>query len=351
MNILIITDATTPQVNGVVTTLQNVTYELKNMGHVVHWLDHRLYRVFSLPTYREIDVAWTIWNTGKFIREYINNKRVEAIHIATPEGPIGLSAKIYLDKHNIPYTTSYHTKFPEYVNKRFPFIPTNLVYKFARWVHAGASSTLVTTPSMEKELISRRFDNLVVWTRGVDTELFRPLPERSDILDPELNLLYVGRVSVEKNLEVLMKMADDWTNVTIVGDGPDRKRLEEKYPNVSFVGYKHGEELAKYYAEADVFVFPSKTDTFGLVMLEAAACGTPVAAYPVPGPIDIIEYGVNGCLDDDLKRAIEMAEALCVRDKVRQHTVKNYSWKKCAEIFANNMKPITENNNEFIQKD
>lgn len=336
MRVLIVTDAAPPQVNGVVTTLTHVSDELKKMGHIPIWLHPQLFLTVPLPFYKEIDVAVNVWSVGKAIR----HANVDAIHIATPEGSLGLAAKLYCDRKKIPYTTSYHTRFPEYVNKRLPFIPLSLLYKFARWVHSGAQRTLCTTRSMVNELESHGFENLVEWTRGVDVDMFNPTYRTKPDYVSQRTVLYVGRVSVEKNLEAFLELPkSSWSHMVVVGDGPDRKRLERQYPHAEFVGYKHGEELAKYYAEADVFVFPSKTDTFGLVMLEATACGTPVAAYPVPGPKDIIVNKVNGCLDDDLEYAVEVA-ALCSRNGTAGFTRDNYSWEQCGKIFEANMKYI-----------
>jgi glycosyltransferase involved in cell wall biosynthesis len=256
----------------------------------------------------------------------------DAIHIAT-EGPIGLAARNFCVAHRIPFTSSYHTKFPEYVNKRFPWIRTEWVYNFVRWFHRESTNVLVTNEEMKRELTDHGFKNkITVWGRGTDLALFKPRPTNDAVTALKRTVLYVGRVSVEKNIEAFLDVVRDSEHAVVVGHGPMLDKLRKKYPNVEFVGKKVGEELAGYFQDADVFVFPSKTDTFGIVMIEANACGTPVAAFPVTGPNDYVIEGVNGALDKDLRAAIDRAYA-CSRAACVQHVEDNYTWRKSAEIF------------------
>lgn len=333
MKILIVTDAWRPQVNGVVTTLIKVGEELENKGYIVEYLTPNSYSLkVPLPTYPEIKVALDVWRT----KEKIVLSKPDFIHIAT-EGPIGVSARIACEKMGVSFTTSYHTKMPEYVNERAPWISTEVVYKFLRWLHKPSKAILVTTPSMETELKEHKFTAPIqVWSRGVDTNIFNPSYRNRDPDDDCRWLLYVGRVSCEKNLEAFLGHKIPNTKTIVVGDGPDKKKLQQQYPHVEFVGYKMGPALATYYANADVFVFPSKTDTFGIVMIEANACGTPVAAYPVTGPKDFVVNGINGILDEHIDVAI--INALNVqRQNCVEHVEENYTWKQCADILERAM--------------
>jgi glycosyltransferase involved in cell wall biosynthesis len=337
MRILIVTDAAPPQVNGVVNTLHATANELRNFGHEVLFLDpnHPSFKTFPLPSYPEIRLTWNVWKVGSLIKQIAP----DAIHVAT-EGTLGIAARIYLSWKKIPFTTSYHTKTPEYIKARVNWFPVKIGYAFMRWLHKPSQAVLVTTESMKAELTTQRLhDNLVVWSRGVDLELFNPDIRWNKPPHHITNLLYVGRVSVEKNIEAFLDLNIPDSIQIVVGDGPDRKRLKEKYPNAKFVGYKHGEQLAKYFADADVFVFPSKSDTFGIVMIEANACGTPVAAYPVTGPKDFVVDHRNGVLDDDLETAITLASILD-RTKVRRYVEENYSWEKSAKVFENTLVQI-----------
>jgi len=250
-----------------------------------------------------------------------------------------LIARRYLTKRGLPYTTSLHTKFPEYINGRIG-MPLSWGYQFLRWFHKTAESTLVTTQSMRKELIQRGLKNLVVWTRGVDTELFTPqlrLPDCEQSAQPVM--LYVGRVAVEKNIKALLDLPTQGTKV-IVGDGPARAKLQADYPEAQWVGYQTGRDLAQHYANADVFVFPSRTDTFGIVMLEAMACGVPVAGYPATGTVDVVHEGVNGAIDEDLSLAV--ARALQVpRDNCRRFALTK-GWDAVGELFARELVVISQ---------
>ena len=293
MKLLIITDAWQPQTNGVVTTLVALRTALKRMGNTVVVIEPSGFRTVGLPSYREIRVAVDAWRIGA----QIEGAAPDAVHVAT-EGPLGWAARAHLRRSGRPFTTSLHTKFPEYLHARCG-LPLSLGYAALRAFHRAAARTLVTTACHRDELTAKGFANLVVWGRGVDTARFRPLP-RAPRRTP--TLLYVGRIAVEKNLEAFLALATPGRKV-VVGDGPARGALATRYPGVDWLGYRHGEALVAAYADADVLVFPSRTDTFGLVMLEAMACGTPVAAYPVTGPIDVVEEHVNGALDADLGRA------------------------------------------------
>lgn len=335
MKILIVSDAAPPQINGVVRTLENVGKVLEGQGHKVFFITPQYFKTIPLPTYKEIQIAWDVWNVKKHIKEF----NPDAIHIAT-EGPIGLAARNHCVKNNIPFTTSFHTKFPEYIHKRIPVIPERIVYKALRWFHQPSKATLVTTQSMKDELETRGFQNLVVWTRGVDFDLFTPQKRVTATESNECNiLLYVGRVSIEKNLEAFLSLNPPNTHTVVVGDGPDLLKLKRKYPHVIFRGAEVGEDLALSYANADIFVFPSKTDTFGIVMLEAMASGLPVAAFPVTGPKDVIVNGVNGWMDNDLEvainKALQVDSTLCVN-----YTKDHYSWEKSADIFKETLVEI-----------
>lgn len=306
--LLIVTDAWAPQTNGVVTTLRAVITELPSLGHEVMVIHPGCFATVPLPSYPEVRIARDPWKMAATIEAFAP----DAVHLAT-EGPLGMWARSYLRRRGRSFSTSLHTKFPEYVNERIA-LPLSLGYRFLRWFHRPASAVLCTTESHRQELERWGLENLVVWGRGVDTTRFRPQP-RTPKSRPRL--LYVGRVAVEKNLEVFLEL-DVEADKRVVGDGPARAALQSRYPDVEWLGFRHGEALVTEYAQADVFVFPSRTDTFGLVMLEAMACGTPVAAFPVTGPRDVVVDGVTGCLDADLGRAVTRALELD-RDRCREY--------------------------------
>lgn len=329
MTLLIVTDAWHPQTNGVVTTLEQVIAGVRDLGHRVEVLEASSFRTMGLPGYREIRVAINPFSVGRRIRELAPS----SVHIAT-EGPLGLAARRFLVKHGLPFTTSLHTKFPEYMRARVG-LPLRLGYRFLRWFHRPAGSTLVTTARQRAELEAWGLEHLQVWGRGVDTRHFHPRPRLRGFDGPLL--LYVGRVAVEKNLEAFLELDGPGQKV-VVGDGPQRAALERRFPDVMFAGYCYGDELAEWYARADVFVFPSRTDTFGLVMLEAMACGTPVAGYPVTGPVDLVTEGVNGALDDDLGLAIERA-LQCDREACRAFA-EQQSWDSVVQRFLDDLLPI-----------
>jgi glycosyltransferase involved in cell wall biosynthesis len=329
--ILIITDAFLPQVNGVVTTFINTIKVLEQEGFVVDVISPSLFKTIPLIGYREIRIAINPWIVGKLI-ETINP---DHIHIAT-EGPIGLFAGIYCRKKGYQFSTSYHTKMPEYIKERYKVIPVNFSYTYMKFIHRGSSNILVTTDSMKTELLKQGFKNkITVWGRGVDTTIFN---DTGRIPHKKLSLLYVGRISIEKNIKAYLDMPVDAVKY-VVGNGPLLETYKKNYkndPNIIFVGEKKGKELQYYYVNADVFVFPSKTDTLGIVLLESIACGTPVIAYPVTGPIDCITDGLTGILSNNLGN-IEMQKAILLdRHKIFE-IGQTLTWEKCTDIFRNSL--------------
>lgn len=329
MKIMLITDAWKPQTNGVVTTLEQVVRGCERFGHEVVVVEPGSFLTVPMPGYPQIRMAISPFTVGRRIRA----ERPDAIHLAT-EGPLGLAARRYLVRAAIPFTTSLHTKFPEYVHARTG-APVRWGYAFLRWFHRPARSTLVTTQRQRDELAAWGLRHLSVWGRGVDTESFRP-PEQRQPGTPPL-LAYVGRVATEKNLAAFLNLTVPGRKI-VVGDGPERAELQRLYPQVSFVGFSHGEALKDWYGRADVLVFPSRTDTFGLVMLEALACGTPVAAYPVTGPLDLIRDGVTGALDDDLDQAVERA-LRCDRASCRAFA-EGQGWDQVVQRFVDDLVPV-----------
>lgn len=331
MKIAIATDAWAPQVNGVVRTYENTCKALQDKGHELLLLTPQDYKTIPCPSYPSIRLAL---RPGPRLTRNLDAFEPEAIHIAT-EGPIGHAARRYCRQRQLPFTTSFHTQFPEYMRMRAP-IPLGWTYAYMRRFHAAAERTLVPTPSQRQRLLDRGFRNVEVWSRGVDTDLFKPGDK--DFLDyPRPIFLYMGRVAIEKNIEAFLRQDLPGSKV-VVGDGPDLARLKQQYPEVKFSGYKFGEELAQHIAAADVFVFPSLTDTYGLVMLEAMACGVPVAAFPITGPIDVVRQGETGILDQDLRTAalaaLELEPKACI-DYARAH-----SWQRCTETFVSYLAPI-----------
>ncbi|QSA96853.1 glycosyltransferase family 1 protein [Methylococcus sp. EFPC2] len=330
MKIALITDAWRPQVNGVVTTLTRNCEQLKARGHIVELFTPDRFRNWPCPGYQEIRLAL---GCGRKLHRMLDEFQPDAVHIAT-EGPLGLAARGYCRSRGFPFTTSFHTRFAEYVNVRSG-IPVGWIYRLLRWFHNGAERTMTATPALIEELKGRGFKNPVLWSRGVDTALFKPLakPDRQEPV-----FLYAGRVAIEKNIDAFLSLDLPGRKV-VVGDGPQRAELESKYPAVRFVGYRFGQELAEEIAAADVFVFPSKTDTFGLVMLEALACGVPVAALPVQGPVDVILSDKVGRLHDDLCKAA--LAALDLRPEDCRAYAMNYSWENCAGQFESHLAPIS----------
>jgi glycosyltransferase involved in cell wall biosynthesis len=338
MRIMLVTDAWEPQVNGVVRTLSRTIAELRAMGHEVEVVSpNDGYRTIPLITYSEIRLA--LWAKGD-IEDRFELFLPDAVHIAT-EGPLGWAARSICNKHKFPFTTSYHTQFPEYVHARFPFIPLGAGYAFMRKFHGRSGRVMVATPTMVDLLESKGFGRITPWSRGVDTELFNP-----QLRDVEGGVfaglkrpifVNVGRVAVERNIEAFLKLDLPGTKV-VVGDGPQREALTKAYPEAVFTGSKFGDELARHFADADFFVFPSMTDTFGLVILEAMATGTPVAGYVAPGPKDIIPGSGAGAVSDDLAQAAKDCLALD-RATVRAYAEK-FSWRACAEEFLANLEPL-----------
>jgi glycosyltransferase involved in cell wall biosynthesis len=327
--ILIVTDNLPEQINGVVTTYKNIEACAILDNYRVVYLDPGRFRYVDCPGYNEVKITLARKRTVGKILEEINP---DHIHIAT-EGPLGLCARQYLDKHGYRYNTAYHTKFPEGLRALFG-IPEAITWPLVRWFHKHSGKVLTTTETMVKELQAHGFDgHIIPWTRGVDRDIFSPaLRDRDD--DKKL-LVCVSRVSKEKNLEEFFKLEYPKSRKIMVGDGPMREQYEKDYPDVEFVGFKKGVELAKYYADADVFVFPSRWETFGIVMIEAMACGTPVAAYPVQGPLDVVDQGVTGYLEEDLATAVHRCIGLN-RKKVLAGS-QRWSWERAWTIFRDNL--------------
>ena len=331
MRIMIVTDAWEPQVNGVVRTLKQTRAELEKMGHTLDMITPLEFKTIPCPTYP--DIALSLF-PKKGVVEKIDKFGPDAIHIAT-EGPLGIAARSYAIKRKLPFTTAYHTRFPEYVKARTA-IPLSLTYKFLRWFHDPSQAVMAPTDVVKNDLEKYGFTNVVLWTRGVDLNIFQPRTEK--LLNTNHPIfLYVGRVAVEKNIEAFLELklpGSKW----VVGDGPALEELKAKYPEVSYLGVLQQEELAKVYSSADVFVFPSKTDTFGLVLLEAMACGLPVAAYPVTGPIDVIGTSQAGAMSVDLREAC-LAALNIPREIARKHAEK-FSWQAATEQFVAHLQPV-----------
>jgi glycosyltransferase involved in cell wall biosynthesis len=337
VRIAIATDAWSPQVNGVVRTLQSVRAELERQGHEVLVVSPDQFYSLPCPTYPEIRLALASTSgVGKMLADFSPH----AIHLAT-EGPVCLAARRWCLSQNFPFTTAYHTQFPDYVSARTGVNP-EWVWRYIRWFHAPAQAILASTPSIEATLKSHDLGNVREWGRGVDLALF----SAATAPDPKLRalrengagpvMLYVGRVAVEKNIEAFLTATHPGTKV-IVGDGPARASLEARFPEAKFLGARFGADLAAAYAAADVFVFPSRTDTFGLVMIEAMACGTPVAAYPVMGPLDVLKPGV-GVMDEDLDTAI--AQALTLDRAACAEYGGSFTWEASARQFLKALAPV-----------
>lgn len=321
MRILIVSDAWSPQVNGVVTCLQALVAELRGLGHQVKLLSPADFRTLPCPTYGEIPLAWNLWRVGAEIRAF----RPDAVHLAT-EGPLGWAARRWLGKRGLAFSSAIHTRFPEYIHGRWPWLPLSWGYAFLRLFHRPSQAVLVSTERMRGEFAAWGFKRLALWRKGVDTQLFRP--QLSAASEPVF--LYVGRIAPEKNIEAFLRL--DLPGLKqVVGDGPLREALQAAYPQVQFLGYRHGVALAQAFQQASVLVFPSRTDTYGLVMLEALACGTPVAAFPVPGPLDVLQSGVSGVLAEDLRMAclaaLQLDRGRCAELAARQ------SWRASALEF------------------
>ena len=324
--VLIITDNLPGQINGVVTTYKNIEICAASDGYNIVVLHPGWFSYIDCPRYNEVKIAYPR-NMGKKIASV----HPDYIHIAT-EGPLGLWARAYLSLAGIRHNTAYHTKFPEGLKKLFG-IPESLTWCFVRWFHKHSGKVLTTTDSMVTELKAHGFDGEIVpWTRGVDRSIFKPtLRQTTD----DKYLLCVSRVSKEKNLEKFFELDYPGYRKIMVGDGPMLETYKKKYPNVDFVGFQTGVPLARYYANADAFVFPSMWETFGIVMIESMACGTPVAAYPCQGPMDVIDEGLTGCMHDNLKDAVDEALKLN-RDRVWEVS-NRWSWELAWRIFRDNL--------------
>ncbi len=329
MRIVIATDAWHPQVNGVVRSIESMATEARRQGSVIDFLTPDGFAGIRLPTYPDIKLALS--STAAVARR-LEQIRPDHVHIAT-EGPIGLATRQACRRSGSLFTTSYHTHFPEYLAARAP-IPRDLTFAALRWFHNGGAATMVSTGSLARELQARGFRNIRRWSRGVDTGLFHPRKE--PVLDlPRPIFLSVGRVAIEKNVEAFLALDLPGSKV-VVGDGPAREDLQARYPGATFLGMQSGEPLARIYASADVFVFPSRTDTFGIVLLEALASGLPVAAYPVSGPADVIGDSPVGVLDDDLGRAC--LDALAVPGAEARAFAMRYTWAESARQFLDNIR-------------
>lgn len=332
-SIAIVTDAWFPQVNGVVRSLSTTADMLRRWGHEVHIIAPSDYLSIPCPTYPEIRLALTM---PRVIARRLARLAPDAVHIAT-EGPLGLAARNHCVRRKIPFTTAYHTQFPDYIARRTG-LPARSFWPYIRWFHRPAERVMVATQSIREELRAQGIGRLHHWGRGVDFTCFSPdappPPEYADL--PRPIMLYVGRVAVEKNLEAFLACPYSGSKV-VVGDGPARASLEARFPDAHFLGRRSGRELAGCYAGADVFVFPSRTDTFGLVMIEALACGTPVAAFPVPGPLDIVTDAV-GALSDRLPRAIDAA-LYCDRADCAAYGAR-FSWEAATRQFLAGLVPL-----------
>jgi glycosyltransferase involved in cell wall biosynthesis len=334
MKIAIVTDAWAPQVNGVVRTLTAVTEHLRTLGHELLVISPDQYASIPCPSYPEIRLALTTrFGIGARLTEFAP----DAVHIAT-EGPLGIAARRFCLDHGYPFTTAYHTQFPDYLARRTG-LPAAMFWPFIRWFHGPSSAILVSTETVRAQLRGQGLNQVVHWGRGVDLGCFGPAAPRPALYAqlPGPIQLYVGRVAVEKNIEAFLSSRHPGSKV-VVGDGPAREALARAYPQAHFVGAQSGAVLAGYYAGADVFVFPSRTDTFGLVMIEALACGTPVAAFPVSGPLDVLVPGA-GAMDEDLDAAIAAALRLDRADCLAAG--RSFTWDASTRQFLNALVPIT----------
>ncbi|MEP2101936.1 MAG: glycosyltransferase family 1 protein [Parasphingorhabdus sp.] len=333
MKIALITDAWHPQVNGVVRTLDTIIAILRQWGHEVLVISPDQYRSVAAPSYPEIRLAIT---RARSVGQRIDKFDPDAIHLAT-EGPLCLSARRWCRRNKRIFTTAYHTQFPEYLAKRTRLSP-RIFWRYIRWFHSASQAIMVSTHNVQQQLIAENLPQVHDWSRGVDLKIFSPDANASEIYSnlPRPIQLYVGRVAVEKNIEAFLKTDQPGSKV-VVGDGPALNDLSKAYPEAYFLGRKSGRELVGCYAGADVFVFPSKTDTFGLVLIEALACGTPVAAFPVTGPVDILTEK-SGVMDEDLNLAIIAAQKLRSHDCLERAT--DFDWGVSARQFLDGLVPL-----------
>lgn len=330
MRIMIVTDAWEPQVNGVVRTMKNTRAELEAMGHQVEYLTPLEFRTVPCPTYPDIRLSLM---PARRVTERLDRFGPDALHLST-EGPLGLAARSWAVKRGHPFTSAYHTRFPEYVHARTR-IPLAWTYAYLRWFHGPSKAILAPTPVVKRDLEKWGFANVRVWSRGVDHTIFHPRSVNRLRTTPPI-FLYVGRVAVEKNIEAFLELdlpGSKW----VAGEGPALEGLRRRFPQANYLGVLSQQELAEVYASADVFVFPSKTDTFGLVLLEALACGLPVAAYPVTGPLDVIGDSQAGVLHEDLRTACLKALEL-KREHALAHA-RRFSWRAASEQFVSYLHP------------
>jgi glycosyltransferase involved in cell wall biosynthesis len=333
VRIALATDAWTPQTNGVVTTLKATAATLTLLGHQVRIISPQGLATIACPSYPEIRLAFS---PGAYVARELKAFRPHAIHIAT-EGPLGMAVRRYCRARGVPFTTSYHTRYPEYLRARWP-IPLKVSYAWLRRFHGAAARTFVSSPSLESLLATRGFRHLHRWRRGVDLRTFRPQPPHPELAGlPRPIMTCVGRLAVEKNIDAFLSLALPGT-MLVIGDGPARATLAARYPQVRFAGYRFGTELTALLAGSDVLVFPSLTDTFGLVMIEALACGVPVAAFPVPGPRDVIEPGVTGVLHENL--ALAIAGALRLDRQACVAAAGTFTWHAATAQFLAGLEPI-----------
>jgi glycosyltransferase involved in cell wall biosynthesis len=332
MKIVTVTDAWHPQVNGVVRTIEATRRECENLGHETALITPRSFNTLPCPRYPEIRLSVLPYvRVARLMRLHLAGEQETAIHIAT-EGPLGLAARRYCLRHGLSFTTAYHTRFPQYVHAMFG-VPERWVYGFLRRFHGAATRVLSPTPEVDRELERIGLRNVARWTRGVDLEVFRPRAGESPLVagTPRPRFLYVGRVSVEKSIDAFLALDLPGTRI-VAGAGPALATLKRRFPDARFVGVLSRDELAALYGSVDVFVFPSRTDTFGLVMLEALACGTPVAALPVQGPIDVVGGSNAACLDENLQRGALHALRI-PRERCRGHA-ERFSWRAATEQFV-----------------
>ncbi len=334
-HLALITDAWRPQINGVVTTLVQTVDRLRSRGWQVTVIHPGMFKTVSAPGYSEIKLALNPWKLRSLLKEL----RPTHVHIAV-EGPLGTVARILMKRWRWQYTTAYHTNFPEYLYT-FYKVPTSITIPLVKWFHQYSSAILTPSVSTAGKLNRWGLTKTVVWGRGYDETIFYPDKRENE----QLELLYVGRVSDEKNIGDFLRLQKPGRRLTVVGDGPARQRLEKEFPEAVFVGFKQGKELAAYYQQADVFVFPSRSDTLGVVMIEAIACGTPVAAYRVEGPIDVVRPGINGYLHaTDLETCVQLAS--CIDRSVVALSAKKFSWETSCDTFESQLvvtscKPVT----------
>jgi glycosyltransferase involved in cell wall biosynthesis len=330
----LVTDTWHPTTNGLVNTLKRLVAHLESQNTEVLLITPQEHRTFQMPGDVDYPLPWDPWRCIPRLRAF----KPDAVHIST-EGPLGFWVNGYMRRRGLAFTSSFHTRFPEYLKARF-LVPVSWGYDLERWFHRPAVHTLVGTRSMIRELEELRIGRrLVHWSRGVDTEKFHPKHQRKDVYEGLEGpiWLFVGRVAPEKSVEDFLQLTLPGTKV-VVGDGPSREALARRYPDVVFRGWRFGDDLAKHFASADCFVFPSRTETFGNVILEALASGVPVAAVPAPGPVDLIQQGVNGAVDDDLRTACLKA-IRCTREDARKSTAP-YTYLASHTVFLDHLVPL-----------